>query len=73
MKILVVEDEEKIARSLEKGLKGEGYIVDVAFDGDQAESLTVSNSYDLVLLDWASPYKNMAGRQRTDANIDANS
>ncbi|HUD06006.1 MAG TPA: response regulator transcription factor [Candidatus Saccharimonadales bacterium] len=55
MKILVVEDEEKIARSLEKGLKGEGYIVDVAFDGDQAESLTVSNSYDLVLLDWMIP------------------
>lgn len=55
MKILVVEDEEKIARSLEKGLEGEGYIVDVALDGDQAESLAVSSSYDLVLLDWMIP------------------
>jgi DNA-binding response OmpR family regulator len=55
MKILVVEDEEKIARSLEKGLNGEGYIVDVALNGDQAESLTVSSSYDLVLLDWMIP------------------
>jgi two-component system OmpR family response regulator len=57
MKILVVEDEEKIARSLEKGLTAEGYVVDVAEDGDMAESMMNSAGYDLVLLDWMIPGK----------------
>lgn len=57
MRILVVEDEVKIAKSLEKGLVSEGYVVDVAFDGDMAETLTAANSYDLVLLDWMIPGK----------------
>ena len=55
MRLLVVEDEEKIARSLEKGLTAEGYVVDVAVDGDAAETLVDANSYDLVLLDWMIP------------------
>jgi DNA-binding response OmpR family regulator len=55
MKILVVEDEEKIANSLAKGLGAEGYIVDVANDGDEAETLVDANGYDLVLLDWMIP------------------
>ncbi|MGH7196097.1 MAG: response regulator transcription factor [Candidatus Saccharimonadales bacterium] len=55
MKLLVVEDEEKIARSLEKGLSAEGYVVDVAGDGDTANTMLISGSYDLVLLDWMIP------------------
>lgn len=55
MRILIVEDEVKIARSLEKGLAAEGYVIDVASDGDQAETLMGSGSYDLVLLDWMIP------------------
>ncbi|HSX29918.1 MAG TPA: response regulator transcription factor [Candidatus Saccharimonadales bacterium] len=55
MRLLVVEDEEKIARSLEKGLAAEGYIVDVAANSDSAETLMHANSYDLVLLDWMIP------------------
>ena len=55
MRILVVEDEEKTARSLEKGLGAEGYIIDVANDGDQAEALMSASEYDLVLLDWMIP------------------
>jgi DNA-binding response OmpR family regulator len=55
MRLLVVEDEEKIARSLEKGLTAEGYVVDVANDGDMAETLVDANDYDLVLLDWMIP------------------
>ncbi|HUC87963.1 MAG TPA: response regulator transcription factor [Candidatus Binatia bacterium] len=55
MKILVVEDEEKISRSLKKGLGSEGYVVDVAEDGDVAETLVSGSSYDLVLLDWMIP------------------
>ncbi|HSX36101.1 MAG TPA: response regulator transcription factor [Patescibacteria group bacterium] len=55
MRILVVEDEDKIARSLEKGLGAEGYVVDVASDSDGAEALVAANEYDLVLLDWMIP------------------
>jgi len=55
MRLLVVEDETKIAQSLAKGLGAEGYVVDVAGDGDQAETLMNANSYDLVLLDWMIP------------------
>jgi DNA-binding response OmpR family regulator len=55
MKILVVEDEQKIARSLEKGLTAEGYIVDVAEEGDTAERLVKNSNYDLVILDWMIP------------------
>jgi DNA-binding response OmpR family regulator len=57
MRILVVEDEVKIARSLDKGLSSEGYIVDIAYDGDTAETLADANSYDLILLDWMVPGK----------------
>ncbi len=55
MRILVVEDEVKIARSLEKGLRAEGYVVDVAFDADEATALVTATTYDLVLLDWMIP------------------
>src|SRR5665213_4425822 len=55
MKILVVEDEQKIARSLEKGLSSEGYIVDIAEEGDTAERLLKNGNYDLVILDWMIP------------------
>jgi two-component system OmpR family response regulator len=57
MKILVVEDEQKIANSLQRGLQAEGYVVDVAEDGDMAETLTGATTYDLVLLDWMIPGK----------------
>jgi DNA-binding response OmpR family regulator len=57
MRLLVVEDEVKIAKSLEKGLTGEGYIVDIAYDGDSAEALVEANGYDLILLDWMIPGK----------------
>lgn len=57
MRILVVEDEVKIAKSLEKGLVSEGYVVDIAYDGDTAETLAEAGNYDLVLLDWMIPGK----------------
>lgn len=57
MRILIVEDEVKIAKSLEKGMASEGYVVDLAFDADTAESLAVTNKYDLILLDWMIPGK----------------
>jgi len=57
MKLLVVEDEVKIGRSLEKGLQAEGYIVDVVSNSDTADSLVGNGSYDLVILDWMIPGK----------------
>src|SRR5690606_24252208 len=55
MKILVVEDEVKLARSLEKGLSAEGYVVDIVHDSGGAMSLVSGGNYDLVLLDWMIP------------------
>lgn len=55
MRILIVEDEPKLARSLEKGLAGEGYIADVVHDSDAAMSLVSGGNYDLILLDWMIP------------------
>ncbi len=55
MRILIVEDEVKLARSLEKGLAGEGYIADMVHDSDAAMSLVVGGAYDLILLDWMVP------------------
>lgn len=55
MKILVVEDEVKIAASLQRGLQAEGYVVDTAEDGETALTLTGAGGYDLVLLDWMIP------------------
>src|SRR6202050_3339130 len=55
MKLLIVEDEQKLALSLEKGLKAEGYIVDVANNSDAAATLVEASNYDLILLDWMIP------------------
>jgi two-component system, OmpR family, response regulator len=57
MRILVVEDEVKIATSLQRGLEAEGYVVDVAHDGDQAEVMASSTDYDAAILDWMIPGK----------------
>lgn len=55
MRLLVVEDEPKIAKSLSRGLQAEGYVVDIAGDSDQAAVMTGSLEYDLILLDWMIP------------------
>jgi heavy metal response regulator len=55
MRILVVEDEKKIAEFLRKGLKAEGYAVDVAADGEQGHFLAGTETYDLVILDLRLP------------------
>lgn len=55
MRILVVEDEHKIANSIKKGLEQEKFVVDVAFDGIKGYDLSSSESYDLILLDRLLP------------------
>jgi heavy metal response regulator len=55
MRILVVEDEKKIAGFIKRGLKEEGYAVDVAADGDEGYELASVNDYDLIILDIMLP------------------
>ena len=58
MKILVVEDEERVAHFIQKGLKEEGHAVDVSYDGEDGEFLAEVNDYDLIILDLMLPKKN---------------
>lgn len=58
MKVLVVEDDRKVAGFIEQGLREEGYAVDVAKDGDEATMLAHVNQYDAILLDLMLPKKN---------------
>lgn len=55
MRILVVEDEEKIANFIKRGLKEEGYAIDVAYDGEQGHFFAATETYDLVVLDLMLP------------------
>ena len=57
MKILIVEDEERLASFLFRGLKAEGYFCDVATDGEKALQTCLSGDYDLVILDRMLPKK----------------
>lgn len=55
MRILVIEDEHKIANSIKKGLEQESYAVDVAYDGRTGLDLAVTEDYDVILLDIMLP------------------
>lgn len=55
MRVLVVEDDEKIASFVIKGLKQNGYAVDHAVDGEQGLDLATAIDYDLVVLDLMLP------------------
>ncbi len=57
MRILVVEDDKKVASFLEKGLREEGYAVDVAHDGDDGSFKANVYDYDLAILDVMLPGK----------------
>jgi DNA-binding response OmpR family regulator len=73
VRILVVDDEEDLAEAIARGLRREGYAVDVAFDGSDALDKAALNAYDLICLDLT-----MAGvdglevcrRLRTDLPLD---
>lgn len=55
MRILVIEDEHKIANSIKRGLEQESYAVDVAYDGDGGFDLASTESYDAIVLDLLLP------------------
>ena len=55
MRLLVIEDEQKLAQYLHKGLSENGHVVDLAHDGIEGRRLAVGGEYDLVLLDLMLP------------------
>jgi two-component system, OmpR family, response regulator len=58
MKLLLVEDDKKIATAIKRGLEAEGFIVEVSFDGDDGMWRATEGSYDLILLDIMLPGRN---------------
>jgi two-component system copper resistance phosphate regulon response regulator CusR len=58
MRILIVEDEPKVASFLKQGLEEENYEVEVAFDGQMGKRLALKNNFDIILMDVIMPYTN---------------
>ena len=55
MRILVIEDEHKIARALKKALEQETFAVDVAYDGDEGYAMALNEPYDIAIIDRMLP------------------
>ncbi len=55
MRILVVEDEKKVASFIERGLTEEGFEVEVAYDGEEGVAKAESSTFDLILMDVMLP------------------
>jgi DNA-binding response OmpR family regulator len=58
MKILIIEDEPKVASFLNQGLEDSGYETDLAYDGQMGKKLFIANHYDIVVMDVIIPYIN---------------
>ncbi|HLF61307.1 MAG TPA: response regulator transcription factor [Acidimicrobiia bacterium] len=58
MKILLVEDDKKIATNVKRGLEAEGFTVEIAFDGVDGLWLATEGSFDLIILDIMLPGRN---------------
>jgi len=71
MRILIVEDDKKIAGFIKKGLSEEHYAVDVAYDGEVGVYRAQANNYDLIILDIMLPKKDgiEVCREIRDKNI----
>jgi DNA-binding response OmpR family regulator len=54
-RVLVVEDEPRVRRSLQEGLRAAGYEVEVAASGEEGGRLAATRSFDCVVLDWMLP------------------
>jgi len=55
MRILIIEDEHKIAGAVKKGLEQEAFAVDAVYDGDEGMDFAMSGDYDLIILDYMLP------------------
>jgi DNA-binding response OmpR family regulator len=57
MRVLVVEDERRLAGIIKRGLIEEGYAVDTVYDGEEAQYMGETTSYDIIILDIMLPKK----------------
>jgi DNA-binding response OmpR family regulator len=57
MKLLLVEDEKKVASFIKKGLEEEFHNVDIAHNGNEGAAMALQKEYDLIILDIMLPYK----------------
>lgn len=57
MRLLIIEDNKKLAHSIKRGLEGYGFVIDVAYMGSDGEELAFINRYDTILLDLNLPDK----------------
>jgi heavy metal response regulator len=58
MRILIIEDEKKVAQFIKKGFQSEAYSVDIALDGERGSYLGQTEEYDSIILDIMLPKKN---------------
>jgi two-component system copper resistance phosphate regulon response regulator CusR len=79
IKVLLVEDELRLAEYVKKGLEESGFTVDVAFDGQIGKSMALTNDYDLLVFDVNLPKisgidltKKTPGRTNQNTNYDFN-
>jgi DNA-binding response OmpR family regulator len=73
VRVLVVDDEVDLAEAVARGLRREGYAVDVAFDGAEALDKATVNAYDLLCLDITMPGldgRELCRRIRQDPTLD---
>ena len=71
MKVLIVEDEHRIAEAIKQGLQQENYAVEVCYDGQDGYAAASADEYDIVLLDVMLPGLNgfeICARLRADNN-----
>lgn len=55
MKVLLIEDDHRISSNVRKGLEQEGFVVDVAFNGESGLDMALSNGFDVIVLDLMLP------------------
>ena len=58
VRVLLVDDEERLVAGLKRGLQREGFAVDIAFDGEQGLQMAQENEYDAIVLDIMLPRRN---------------
>jgi DNA-binding response OmpR family regulator len=75
MKLLVVEDERRLAQVLVEGLREAGYVTDAARDGDAGQALALAGDYDVIILDLMLPRRDglevcrELRRRRVDSSV----
>lgn len=71
MKLLVIEDERRIAQAIREGLEQDGYAVDVEYDGEDGYNAASADEYDLIITDVMMPLMDgyeLVKRLRSDGN-----